>query len=148
MSGNMKKMPIQYSSSRNVRRFNKMEEQADLTKVTIGNIEETTVTAKPVKIVKATVELVGDKGNSKVVCECKHPDKEDTIKISGVKYLKKDKLETSGLWFNQDKDFKIRKGSALAATLTYFGCANVFALNGRELPTVEDDSGYLVFKAY
>ena len=100
------------------------------------------------KIVKAVVEIVGDKKAKKVSCEVKHPAAQDTIKISAAKVEKKGKLNVGGLWFNQDDEGKIRKGSLLADFLSFMKVGNIKELEGKEILTVEDDSGYLVFKAY
>ena len=126
-----------------------METQENLEKIEIGTIETQKLEPKQVKIVKAEVVEVGDKKAKKVSCQVKHPDSEDEIQISSVKYEKKGgKLEASGLWFNLDKEGKLQKGSALATFLTSLSCANVEALAGREVMTAEDEKGYLCFKAY
>jgi hypothetical protein len=99
--------------------------------------------------VKSRVEAVGDKGAKKVVCEVAHPDKLDgSIHISSAKVEQKGQLKVTGLWFNKDEESKIRKGSALALFLENLGCSNVADLVGKEVATVEDDKGYLAFKAY
>lgn len=126
-----------------------METQENLETIEIGTKETTKLEPAKVKIVKAFVEPVGEKGAKKVVCEVQHPSKTDaTIQISSVKAERKGKLETSGLWVNLDEDKKIRKGSSLAHFIQFLGAQNVKGLEGKECVTVEDESGYLVFKAY
>ena len=125
-----------------------METQENLNEIGIGTKETQKLEPKKVKIVKATVESVGDKGAKKVVCEVKHPDREETIQVSSAKVENKGKLEVSGLWVNLDEDKLIRKGSTLAKFLSFFGSSNVKELEGKECVTVESDTGYLVFKAY
>ena len=126
-----------------------MEEQENLETIEIGTIEEQKLEPKKVKIVKTSVESVGDKGAKKVVCETKHPDKEETIQISAAKIERqKGKLEISGLWFNLDRENKIKKNSALAVFLKNIGVRSVKELEGKEIPTLEDENGYLVFKGY
>lgn len=125
-----------------------MEEQKNLETIEIGTIEAKKLKPTTVKIVKAYIEIVGDKNAKKVVCESKHPDSEDTIKISSVKMEKKKKLEVSGLWLNLDKEEKIRKDSVLALFLQLMKAKNIQELDGKECPTIEDDAGYLVFKGY
>lgn len=133
-----------------------MEEQTNLETVEIGTKESIKLKPENVKIVKATVEQISDRAK-KVVCECKHPDVEDTIKISSARIEKNGKLEVSGLWFNTDetkeerkegKIGQIQKGSALAMFLNFMQVGNVKQLEEKECVTVEDDNGYLVFKAY
>jgi len=114
----------------------------------IGTQEMETLQAEPVAVMKASVEVVGEKGNKKVILSCKHPKKEELIKLSGVKYEKKDKIVTTGLWYNLDDAEKVRKGSALAILMEFAGCKTVLQLEGKTLATTTDDKGYLVFKAY
>ena len=125
-----------------------METQENLEEIGIGTKESQKLEPKTVKIVKATVEAVGDKGAKKVVCEVKHPDKEETIQISGAKLEKKGKLESTGLWVNLDDDKMLKKGSSTALFLQFIKASNIKELTDKECATVEDDSGYLVFKAY
>lgn len=126
-----------------------MAETQDELKFEIGNEEAVTLKPGTVEIVNVAVIEVGDKKAKKLVCEVKHPDSQETIKISAVKYENKGKLETSGLWINLDSKGLIRKGSALVTFLNFAGAKNTFAdLNGKKLQTTQDEKGYLVFKAY
>ena len=124
-----------------------MEEQEILNNET-GTKETTAIKPAKVKIVKVTVEEVGEKGNKKLVCEVKHPDKEDTIKISAVKFETAGKLKASGLWVNLDDEDKIRKGSALAVLMAFVEAKKPVELEGKEVNTTQEDNGYLCFKAY
>jgi len=125
-----------------------METQENLETVGIGTKEMQQLKPATVKIVKAEISEVGDKKNKKVVCTSKHPDREETISISSVKYAVKNVLKESGLWFNQDEDNNIRKGSALAVLLEKTNSANIKELEGKEIETEEDEKGFLCFKAY
>lgn len=126
-----------------------MEEQENLEKIGIGEKEAQKLEPAEVDIVKANVETVGNKNAKKVVCEVKHPVKEETIHISSAKVEQgKDKVKVVGLWFNKDEDGKIRKGSATALFLQSVGAQNVEELAGKKVGTVEDENGYLAFKAY
>jgi hypothetical protein len=125
-----------------------METQENLETLEVGTKESIKLDPAIVKIVKSCVETVGDKGSKKAVFEVKHPAQEELIKISAVKIERKGKLERGGLWFNQDEDGKIRKGSFLANFIGYLKAKNIKELEGKECATVEDESGYLVFKAY
>ena len=124
-----------------------MEEQEILNNET-GTKETTAIKPAKVKIVKVAVEEVGEKGNKKLVCEVKHPDKEDTIKISAVKFETAGKLKSSGLWVNLDEENKIRKGSALAVLMAFVEAKKPVELEGKEVNTTQEDNGYLCFKAY
>jgi hypothetical protein len=125
-----------------------MEEQENLETIGIGTKEQQKLEPKAVKIVNVKVESVGDKGAKKLVCEVKHPDKQETIQISSSKVEKKGKLEVGGLWVNLDEDKLIKKNSTLAFFLSFVGAKNIRELEGKEVKTIEDDSGYLAFKAY
>lgn len=135
-----------------------MEQQTKLEEIQIGEREAEKLKPANVKIVKAFVDTVGEKGNKKVICECQHPDKKDgTIQISGVKILKGEKVVSSGLWFNTDetkeeraegKVGKLMKDSALAIFLRSQEAATVKELENKEVETLLDNSGFLVFKGY
>lgn len=114
----------------------------------IGNEEAISLSPLAVIVKEVAVEEVGDKKAKKVVCSCLHPDSQNLIKISQVKWENKGSLEVTGLWFNTDKEKKIRKGSALATLLNANGCKTVGELVGKSLSTVLDTKGYLAFKNY
>jgi len=124
------------------------EEQIDLMSLSIGDKESTALKPAHIEIKDIEVLEVGQRKNQKVSLTCKHPDREETIKISSVRYPQKDKLKVSGLWFNLDEDKKIRKGSALAVLMTHAGAQQLSDLKGRNIATVDDEDGYLCIKAY
>lgn len=116
--------------------------------LTIGNEEITTLKPTLVKIVRLEIGEFGPKKSKKVICYCKHPDKDDLIQISEAAFIVKGKLETSGLWINKDSKGLIRKGSGLAILLESMGCKIISSLVGKEVITTIDNNGYLCFKAY
>ena len=124
-----------------------MDEQEILNMET-GDKEAEALKPKTVKIVRIYPQEVGDKKNIKLVCEVKHPDREELIRISSVKYEQKGKLTTVGLWVNKDEDSKIRKGSAMAVFLAFLGINIPKDLEAVDVMTAEDEKGYLTFKAY
>ena len=124
-----------------------METQSEL-QIEIGTEEATSLKPANIKVVEVKVEEVGDKKSKKLICVCKHPDKNEPISISAVKYENKGKLEVSGLWLNKDSKGLLRKGSALAVFLQENGCQTASQLVGKEIGTSIDDKGYLCFKAY
>ena len=127
-----------------------MEEQ-EILNLETGTKEIQALKPAKVKIVKVRVSdiEIGSKINKKVICEVKHPDREETIEISSVKIERtKGKLQVSGLWVNLDEDNKIRKGSALAIFKDFYGAKTLKELEGKEADTTEDEGGYLCFKAY
>lgn len=125
----------------------KMEEQ-EILNLQTGEKEATQLKPASVKIVKVEIQTVGDKGNKKAVFSVKHPDNEEPIKISAVKYEQKGSLKTSGTWVNLDDEQKLRKGSALANFISYMQGNVLKDLEGKDVSTTEDEKGYLCFKAY
>ena len=124
-----------------------MDEQNILDMET-GEKEFETLKPATVKIEKIEIQEVGEKKNKKLVCSVKHPEKEELISISAVKYENKGKLETVGLWVNLDEDKKIRKGSALAVLIAFLNAGTPNGLVGKDVATVEGDKKYLAFKGY
>jgi len=124
-----------------------MENQSEL-QIEIGTEEAISLKPVNVKIVDVEIQEVGEKKSKKVVCTCKHPDAQDPIKISAVKYENKGKLEVSGLWNNKDSKNLIRKGCALAVLMTQLNSKTIEGLKDKEVMTCQDEKGYLCFKAY
>ncbi len=125
-----------------------MEAQEELEK-SIGTLEPETLKPTKVKIVKVELKEIGPKKIKKLVCTCKHPDKEETIEISRVRYIvKDDKLATVGLWYKEDKEGNLQKGTALASFVVWSEAMNMKQLESKEVETVAEDTGYLCFKAY
>jgi len=117
-------------------------------KLGIGTEEAVSLKPAKVRIVQVNVEELGAKKAKKVICLCKHPEKEAPIQISAIKYENKGKLDVSGLWINKDSKGLIRKGSALAVFLQNTGSQTIEQINGKDVDTTTDDKGYLVFKGY
>jgi len=124
-------------------------ESQDILNLETGTKEAEKLEPKAVKIEKLEIQTVGEKGNQKAVFSAKHPDRDETIQISSVKYeAKGGKLVFSGTWVNFDEDEKLRKGSALANFIAFKKVKVLNDLVGLELETTEDEKGYLCFKAY
>jgi hypothetical protein len=124
-----------------------MAEQKEL-ETGIGDEEAIALKPAVVRIEDVKVEPVGEKKLLKAIFYSKHPDSQDLIPISGVKYESKGKLQITGTFYNKDKKDMIRKGSALAVFMQTFGCETLLEFKGKEIPTIQDEKGYLVFKAY
>lgn len=109
---------------------------------------------KPAKIKVAGVKLdpktIKGRETEIVVLMCKHPDREETIEISKIKLVKGNTVKTSGLWWNEDKEGLIQKGSAIAELLNFCSVESPGQLEGKELDTTTESetSNYLVIKAY
>ena len=120
----------------------------EILKTEIGTKESVTLKPEIVKIEKVEVIEVGEKKNKKLSCYVKHPERDELIQISSVRFERNGKLQSNGLWINFDEDNKIRKGSALAVLMEKLKVKIPEELQGKEISTVEDESGYLTFKAY
>ena len=125
-----------------------MAENQEELKIGIGTEEAKKLEPAQVKIVEVRIEPVGSKGGKMVKCDCKHPQKEETIQISAVKYEHAGKLESVGLWVNKDSQELLRKGSALVYFLNSVGAKTIGELKDKLVSTTQDDQGYLTFKAY
>jgi len=107
--------------------------------------------AKPVVVQELRIESIHPEVKDsarKVVLKCVHPDIQDNIEISSVKYEKGKVLKESGLWYRLDKDNKLPFGSALAYLLRFNNVNRIVALKGVTLQTAIDSKGYLTIKAY
>ena len=124
-----------------------METQNEL-EMEIGTKESVSLKPAKVTVREATIETVGEKGNKKVVLSVKHPDKEELIHISQLKYVKGNQIVESGTWLNLDEDKKIRMGSALAVLMEKFKAKTINGLVGQEIETVLDSKNYLCLKVY
>lgn len=124
-----------------------MENQEKLEKG-VGDKEVEKLKASVVKIIGARIEYVEKAKSDKVIFIVKHPDQDDTIELSSAKIQIKDKLKVYGLWYKEDEDGKIQKGSTLAQVLGHLNAASVKDCEGKDMDTVEDDTGYLTLRAY
>ena len=128
------------------------EENVKLEEIGIGE-DTPQVTAKKVLVMNTEIKEVQNKEGKtigkKLTLFVKHPDiKDHNIEVSGVKYQFADKLKESGLWVNLDKDNKIPYKSAVAHMLRSLDKKSIKELVGIEIPTVADENGYLLVKAY
>lgn len=87
------------------------------------------------------------KGKEIAVFIVKHPDKDD-LELSKAKVNRKDKLKVYGLWYTEDEEENIQKGSALAEVMSFYEITSLDAAVGKEIETTEDEDGYLCVKAY
>lgn len=122
----------------------------------IGDKEVPRNTVKPAKVKIASVTIKttnaeGKKMNSPLAeFHVKHPDKDELIKITKVKYLDGENLKTSGFWIQTDEDGNFFKGSTVDIILKKLGCETLTDTYGKEIDTVEESKeiSYLCLKAY
>lgn len=136
----------------------KMETQEDIFSKGIGNKEgKKSLDAKPVVVVgKAAEAVIGKLGSKnagkevgkKLVLICKHPDREEPIKLSSIIFVSGKTVKTSTLWINLDSDGNIEKGSLVAILLDKYRKATVNQLEGTTVETELDENKFLAIKAY
>jgi hypothetical protein len=124
----------------------------------IGTKEsQTALLAKPVVVVGVTIvpvmgkkdsKNVGKEVGKKLVLICKHPDREENIKISSMSYVSGKTLKNSSIWLKLDDDGNIQKGSLIAAILEKYQVPNIVSLDGKTLQTELDENKFLTIKAY
>lgn len=98
---------------------------------------------QPVKK-KNSEEVIGQK----VVLLCKHPQRDELIKISQLKHLVGEKVKVTTLWVRLDEDDKIQKGSMLDLLLQKAKIKKLSEIQEVTLSTDIDTDGYLCIKAY
>lgn len=124
----------------------------------IGNKEgQKSLLAKPVVVQgKLAESVLGKKGGKndgkevgkKLVLICKHPDKEETIKISSMALRVGNTIKASTIWIALDTDGNIEKGSNVALLLEKYKVQNVNELDGKTIETELDENKFLAVKAY
>lgn len=124
-----------------------METEQEKLNAGIGTKEFIKLEAKNVKVTNVQIRKVKE-SMEKVVLTVKHPDTDEVIEISSVKYEKDKSIKTTGLWFKLDSDNKIQKSSALSILLSFYNAESISNLVDKELTTAMDDRGYLCIKAY
>lgn len=109
---------------------------------------------KPAKVTIVGVRLdpktIKGKETDIAILICKHPEREEPIEISKVKIVKGNTVKVSGLWWSEDEDGHIQKGSTVAELLNHCKSESLKELEGKEVETTKesDTSSYLVIKAY
>ena len=132
-----------------------METQTDITKLGIGT-KETNSALKPAKVTITGVRIQTKTKDEKemksplVHVIVKHPDREEPLELSKVKYIKADKVAVASLWANVDSDGLIAKSSAVAELLRFMKVNTIDELTGKEIEAVEQSKEdlYLCLKAY
>ena len=123
-----------------------MENQAEL-QIGLGTEEPSKASLKPAKVKIVSVSIEPTSKAKKVVFVVKHPEKEETIKLSSVAYLDGREVKVVGTWLNLDSKGLIQKGSGLFVLLSKLGVSNIQEAVGKDIDTELDDK-YLCFKAY
>jgi len=122
----------------------------------VGNTEQPRSTVNPAKVKIASVVIKETNKEGKKMQTpllqffVKHPDKEELIILSKVKFIDGDKAVAQGFWVQLDDDKNFFKGSAIDRVLKVLGCETLEDTYGKEIDTVTEskDSPYLCLKAY
>ena len=127
----------------------------------IGNKEgNKALVAKPVVVQGKVIEPIKYKADNpdpkkagkeigkKLVLLCKHPDREELVRISGMKIIAGKTVKETTIWVKLDEDGMIEKGSHMALLLDKYGCKTLNELDGKTLLTEPDEVGYLIIKCY
>lgn len=119
----------------------------------VGTIEIQKLKANFVDVLSVQIKPQTKKDDDKVIGEVvhvqvKHPDADNPVNLTKCVYIKNKAIKESGLWYNEDKEGNIQKGSALAQVLAKANVTKLKDLVGLKLPTEPGDSGYLCLKAY
>jgi hypothetical protein len=122
----------------------------------VGNTEQPRSTVNPAKVKIASVVIKETNKEGKKMQTpllqffVKHPDKEELIILSKVKFIDGDKAVAQGFWVQTDEDGNFYKGSTIDRVLTVLGCKTIEETYGKEIDTVTEskDSPYLCLKAY
>ena len=131
------------------------ETSTDLLNATVGDNEGSrALECKPVTIVSVIIQT-HNKNKEKMDNElvnilCKHPDKEEPIKLTQIKWIDGDKMVNTSLFVAVDDDGKFMKDSGIARLLTFKGVSTLKALEGLQLDTVKESekSKYMCLKCY
>lgn len=132
-----------------------METQEILGKKT-GNQEQPRSTINPAKVKIVSVVIKDHDQNGKamptplVQFHAKHPEKEELIVLSKVKYVDGEKVVTKGFWVQLDKDGNFYKGSSIDIILKKLEVETLAETYNKEMDTETEskDSPYLCLKAY
>jgi len=123
----------------------------------IGNKELKSLEAKPVTVQgklaesllgKAGTKNAGKEVGKKLVLICKHPDKQEPIKISEMMLRAGNTIKASTMWINLDEEGNIQKGSHVAILLEKYKVASINEIEGKVVETELDSNKFLAIKAY
>jgi len=119
----------------------------------IGTKEPQKLAAGSVKIEEVTIAPAKEGSKAKLVTfHCKHPDREEQIKISNIMVKKTQgnniNIKRDALWYNTDEDGNIRKTSNLAEVMRFYKKLTLKEFENSFVSTEVDTNGFLAIKAY
>ena len=130
-----------------------VQEESDPLDAPVGTADTEKLAAEKVIIKEVKLAEKTKKDTDKIVGKilelmCKHPDKEELIKINKVVYIEDSVVKEPSLWYNKDKDGNVQKGSGIARLIDFVRVKTMRNLVGKEVQTSTGKSGYLCIKAY
>lgn len=120
----------------------------------IGTKEQPRLSAGSVIVKSVEVQQKGEgKKKFKIVeVSCKHPDREELIKLSNLKIKKvqgnNETITQDGIWYREDEDGNIDKSCNTAKLLKFYGKNSLKELENTSVVTELNNAGYLAIKAY
>ncbi len=123
----------------------------------VGNKEFKSLEAKPVLIQGKLVEPVLGKAGSKnqgkevgrkVVLVCKHPDREEPVKISSISTIVGKTVKSLPLFINLDEDGNFQKDSGISILIKLLKIETLNEVEGKTLNTELDEGKFLTIKGY
>jgi len=130
------------------------QQTIDYTKIGVGTKENQKLKPARVKILGVKIQTEKKDGTelkSPIAhILVKHPDREETVELTKIKYEKNGKLDVVTLWVSLDDEGKFSKSSALAELLRFTKSETLNDLTGKEVDTMEQskEDTYLCIKAY
>ena len=129
--------------------------QTDYLNSTVGD-KEGSQALEPKEVVIASVIIQTKNKDDKVMdnplmqIHCKHPDKDELIKLTQIKRLSGEKLINTALFVAMDKDGKFFKDSGIATLLSFLKVSSPKELEGLKIETVKESetSKYMALKCY
>jgi len=131
------------------------ETSTDILNATVGENEGSkALDCKPVTVASIIIQTHNKNGekmeNELVNVLCKHPDKDDPIKLTQIKWINGDKMVNTSLFVTLDGDKKFMKDSGIAKLLAFKNVKTLKELEGLEFETVKESerSKYMCLKCY
>ena len=129
-------------------------ETQDILKAKIGTKETSRLKPAIVKIISVEIQTEtkeGKKMKSPLInILCKHPDQEESLRLTKIKCERSGKLEVVSLWVNIDDEQNIQKSSGLAELLRFMKVDTIEELIGKSVDAIEQskEESWLCIKSY
>ena len=122
---------------------------------TVGNNEGSQgLDPKPVVIASIVIQTKNKEDkvmdNPLVQIHCKHPDKEELLRLTQVQRIRDSKILNTALLISTDKEGRFYKDSGIACLLEFMKVSSLKELEGLTMDTVKESetSKYMSLKCY